>query len=78
MWLRSSVGRVPVRCARGPGLDESFQIILSPGRAMLSPPVTFVVSILGQQAAKGPSRQSGMFRADFGTKLIKQGEIVTG
>ena len=53
----------------------------SPGRAMCSPPMTFggqCGSVLRLRAAKGLSSVPAWFRADSGTNLIKQGEIVTG
>ena len=72
MWLGSSVVKVLAWYARGPGFEQ----------CAFSAPVTFGDSVwICARAASSKGTVSsvpGWFRADSGTNLIKQGEIVTG
>ena len=77
MWLGSSVVRVLARYARGPGFESRS------GHVLFSSPVTFGGSVWGVLARAASSKETdssvpAWFRADSGTNLIKQGEIVTG
>ena len=76
MWPDSSEVRVLARSARGPGFESPS------GRVLFSSPVTFGGSVWVRARAasrKGTvSSVPAWFRADSGTNLIKQGEIVTG
>ena len=76
MWPDSSVVRVLARSARGPGFESRS------GRVLFSSPVTFGGSVwvhAWAASSKGiVSSVPAWFRADSGTNLIKQGEIVTG
>ena len=74
--LGSSVARVLARYARGPGFESQS------GHVLFAFPVTFGVSVwVRARAASSKGTVSSVpawFRADSGTNLIKQGEIVTG
>ena len=76
MWLGSSVVRVLARYARGPGFESRS------GHVLFTSPVTFGGSVWVRAwaaSSKGTvSSVPAWFRADSGTNLIKQGEIVAG
>ena len=76
VWLGSSVVKVLARFARGPGFESRS------GR-VLFPPLWHLVASVGVCARAASSKGTvssvpAWFRADSGTNLIKQGEIVTG
>ena len=76
MWLGSSVVRVLAWYARGPGFESPI------GPCAFSSPVRFGGSVWVRARAASSkwtvSSVSAWFRADSGTNLINQGEIVTG
>ena len=74
MWLGSSVVRVLARCARGPGFESRSMCFFLPCD------IWWPIWVHARAASsKGTvSSVPAWFRADSGTNLIKQGEIVTG
>ena len=75
MWLGSSVVGVLERSARGPGFESRSGHVLFPHLIYL---VASVGPCSGCEQHRDCSSVPAWFRADSGTNLIKQGEIVTG